>query len=365
MSNFDYIVVGGGIIGMMTARELDMQGARVAIFERKTLGMESSWAAGGILSSMRPWAESFDSMVLSEHGKALYPYYLELLKQETEIDSEYIQSGLIIIDEAHSSKIKNWASNGNIALIEDEKNISCGISLPKHSVLLPDIAQLRPPRLLKALSKSLKQSSVSIYENTKITNLVTKNNRFQFVEFTGGKVSADAVIITAGVWSQSLVSNLSKDISMKPIRGQMLCVKADEIIIDKMILDGAYYLIPRKDGHILIGSTMEDVGFNNETTKSARQELLDWAYSISPVFSKAKPVSHWSGLRPQSITGKPFIGKMPSFKNIYINAGHFRKGILQAPASAKLIVDCVFGKTSFMDIENFNMEGFKKTLEYS
>lgn len=89
--NFDYIVIGGGIIGMMTARELALRGADVAIFDRKTLGMETSWAAGGILSSMRPWAESSCLLALSEQGKALYPAYLELLRQETAIDSEYIQ----------------------------------------------------------------------------------------------------------------------------------------------------------------------------------------------------------------------------------------------------------------------------------
>ena len=358
MSNFDYIVVGGGIIGMMTARELDIQGARVAIFERKTLGMESSWAAGGILSSMRPWAESSSSLSLSEQGRTLYPDFLQLLKEETGIDSEYIQSGLIIIDEEHAAKTKAWASNSNVKLIEGSQNISCDLNLPNYSVFLPKIAQLRPPRLLKALRESLKQRSVSIYENTEITNLEIKNNQFQFVEFDGGKVDADAVIITAGSWSQSVLGNIS-DIDIRPIRGQMLCVKSDNNVLDKIVLDGAHYLIPRKDGHVLIGSTMEDVGFNNETTKSARQELLDWAYSIYPALSKAIPVGHWSGLRPLATEAKPIIGQLPEFSNIYLNTGHFRKGILQAVSSAKLLVDTLSGKTPFMDIENFNMEGVK------
>jgi len=365
MSKFDYIIVGGGIIGMTTARELSMRGASVALFDKGELGKESSWAAGGILSAMRPWAEHPASAELSEHGKALYPEYVASLTEETNIDPEYIRSGLIIIDEEHVAKLTEWARCKCIKIVEEFQSSLAHINYPEYSILLPEISQIRTSRLLKALHKSLTQLNVSLFENTEITNLVTNNNQFEHVEFNGNKATAGAVIITAGVWSQSLVGNLSKDISMKPIRGQMLCVKADEIIIDKMILDDAHYLIPRKDGHILIGSTMEDVGFDNETTKTARQELLTWASSISPVFSKAKPVSHWSGLRPQSITGKPYIGKIPGFKNIYLNTGHFRKGILQAPASAKLIVDCLFGKTSFMDIENFNMEGFKKTLEFS
>jgi len=363
MSKTDYIIIGGGIIGMMTARELAIQGARVAIFERKNLGMETSWAAGGILSSMRPWAESSASMLLSEQGKKLYPDYVELLNQETGIDSEYIRSGLVIIDEDHAAKTKAWAHSGNVKLMEDINNISCDIKLPNYSVFLPDIAQVRPPKLLKALRKSLEDSSVSIYENTEITDLGIKNNQFQFVEFSGSKVVADAVIITAGVWSKSILGDIKSEINIKPIRGQMLCVKSDEKILDKIILDGAHYLIPRRDGHILIGSTMEDVGFVNETTKIGRKELLDWANSIYPAINKATPVSHWSGLRPSTAANIPIIGQIPGFKNVYLNTGHFRKGILQAPSSARLLVDNILGKDTFMDIENFNLECQKKTLE--
>lgn len=356
MTKFDFIVVGGGIVGMTSARELAMQGSSVAIFDRKELGMETSWAAGGILSSMRPWAEHSASAQLSEQGKILYPDYVESLKQESGVDSEYIRSGLIIVAEDHAYRTKAWASSGNIKLVDNIQSSSSGLNLPEHSVLLPDIAQVRPPKLLKALRKSLEGLSVSIYENTEITNLEVKNNQFQSVEFDGGKVHAGAVIITAGAWSNSILGNINIEIDAKPIRGQIVCIKLDNNVLDKIILDDAHYLIPRNDGHILIGSNMEDVGFVNETTKVALQELLKWAYSIYPALSKAKPVRHWSGLRPSTATGKPIIGQIPGFKNIYINTGHFRKGIIQAPASARLLVDSLSGKTSFMDIENFNIE---------
>ncbi len=363
MSKTDYIIIGGGIIGMMTARELALQGAIVSIFDRKNLGMETSWAAGGILSSMRPWAEPESSMLLSEQGKKLYPSYVELLKQETDVDSEYIGSGLIIIDKDHSAKTKAWASNRNIDFVENIENIPSEINLPKHSILLPTIAQVRPPKLLNALRNSLEALSVSIYENTKITDLGIKNNQFQSVEFDGGKVVADSVIITAGAWSKSLLGNINTDINIKPIRGQVVCLKLKEQILHNMILDGAYYLIPRRDGHLLIGSTMEDVGFVNETTKVARQELLNWAYSIYPALSNAKPVSHWSGLRPSTKANIPIIGQLPSFKNIYINTGHFRKGILQAPSSAQLLADTLSGRDSFMGIESFSAECQNQTLK--
>lgn len=361
MTKFDFIIIGGGIIGMATARELTIRGANVALFDRGQLGMETSWAAGGIISSMRPWLESKDSASLSEYSKKLYPKYVEKLKQESGVDSEYVKSGLVIINEDHSEKTKKWAIDKKIKLEVNVENTSSSISLPEHSVILPDIAQVRPPKLLKALRKSLEKLLVSIYENTEILNIGVKNNQFQSIEFSEGKLAADSIIITAGPWSKTVLSRIDVEVGVKPIRGQMLCLKPDDVITERMILDGGHYFIPRKDGHLLIGSTMEDTAFVNETTKEGKQELLDWAYKMSPKLKKAKPVSHWSGLRPSTSIGKPLIGRVPSFKNIYLNTGHFRKGILQAPSSAQLLVDSIFEKPSFMDIENFSLQ--KENIE--
>ena len=363
MNKTDYIVIGGGIIGMSTARELAVRGASVALFDRGELGMESSWAAGGIISPMRPWAESCESVLLSEYSKKLYPNYVEELKQETGVDSEYIKSGLVIIDEEHAAKTRQWAADKKIKTIDNIGQNSSDIKLPDYSVLLPEIAQVRPPKLLKALRKSLEKLSVSIFENTEITGLEINSNVVQSVEFDGGNAMADAIIITAGAWSNSILKNINAEIDIKPIHGQILCVKPDEQITGQMILDGPHYFIPRKDGHLLIGSTMEDIGFINQTTKEGRQDLLDWAYSMEPSLKKAIPVSHWSGLRPSTKIGKPIIGQVPNFKNIYLNTGHFRKGILQAPASARLIADSIQGKKSFMDIEEFAVEYKKISLE--
>ncbi len=355
MSATDYIIVGGGIIGMMTARELAIQGAKVALFDRAELGKEASWAAGGILSPMRPWAEHPDSAELSERGKQLYPEYIESLKQETGIDSEYIRSGLIIIDAEHAAKTKKWVSNNKVKLEEVTQNQFSNINIPEHAILLPEITQLNPSCLLKALHESLKQLNVSIYEHTEITNIIAKNNQFDYIEFNNRKEHAEAVIITAGAWSQLVLGDISEAVNIKPIRGQIIYVKPEKQITDKIILDAGHYFMSRQNGHVLIGSTMEDVGFVNETTKIARQELLAWACSISSEFSRAQFVRHWSGLRPLSDVGKPFIGPFSKVKNLYLNTGHFRKGILQAPASAKLLADYLSGKSMFMDIEKLSI----------
>ena len=312
---------------------------------------------------MRPLLESEGSVLLSEYSKKLYPKYVEELKQESGIDAEYIKSGLMIINKEHAEKTKKWALDKDINLQENVEHHSSDINLPDHSVLLPDIAQVHPPKLLKALKKSLEKLSVSIYENTEIIDIEIKNNQFQSVIYNEGKLDADSVIITAGAWTKSILANIDVDIDIKPIKGQMLCLKPDKEITNRIILDGAHYFIPRKDGHLLIGSTMEDVGFINETTKEGRQELLDWAYFMFPSLRDAKPVSHWSGLRPSTSIGKPLIGQVHDLKNIYMNTGHFRKGILQAPASARLLVDSILEKPSSMDISEFTVKEEKAKLE--
>ncbi len=348
---------------MSTARELAVRGANVALIDKGKSGQEASWAAGGILSSMRPWSENSASAELSEHGKTCYPAYVRALSVATGIDPEYVRSGLVIIDAAHIDAITSWAQHKCIKIRMDFKYPGLALVLPEQAILLPEIAQIRPPRLLQALRKNLRQLSVSTFENTPITDLAIKQGRFDHVTFCNGKLAADAVIITAGAWSTLILKNIIGHIEIKPIHGQMICLKPDKHILKSIILDGDHYLIPRRDGHVLVGSTMEAIGFNKQTTMHAREKLLAWAISVWPALKTATLVKHWAGLRPLSNTEKPFIGVVPNFKNIYLNAGHFRKGILQAPASATLLADMLSGHASFMDIERFAISKYEKSAK--
>lgn len=341
MSKSDCIVIGGGIIGMATARELAMRGLSVTLFDKGKLGRESSWAAGGILSSMRPWSEAPDSSELTRLGKECYADFVEELKQETGIDSEYYQSGLLMINETDVEQTRQWANENQVLIVENYEYYPSNMRLPAKSIFLPEIAQVRVSRLLKALHASLIKLGVTIFENTAITGLEINNARCTSVTTGGKKHDADSFIVSAGVWSQQILASVNEGIKIKPVMGQMLCVKFPRQQLETMVLDGGHYFIPRKDGHVLIGSTMEDVGFEKETTQSARNELMEWACALWPDIADAEFVKHWSGLRPATDNGKPYMGKLDDYENIYINAGHFRKGIIQAPICARNIADMV------------------------
>lgn len=346
----DFIVVGAGIIGMSVALELVKQGQKTVIFDSGKLGKQSSWAAGGILSSMSPWTEDPSSFKLSEQGKHDYLEYIHKLNNETGIDAELIKSGLVIIGEDQVKNMRSWAKNKPIVVTDD---FMVNELVLEHALLLPEIYQIRPSRLLKALHKSLKLHNIPIFADTRVDKISINNNKFDHIKYGTQKIYADTVIICAGCWSQKILDNFNCDINIKPIHGQMLCVEAKKLGCKHIVLDGNHYMIPRNDDNILIGSTMEDIGFIKSTSKQDEKILMDWACSIFPELEKSTISKHWSGLRPYANRGKPYIGMLPEYENIAINSGHFRKGILQAFSSSRLLTDHLLGKESFMDIDMF------------
>lgn len=347
----DFLIIGGGVVGMTTARELAIRGFSIGLFDKGKLGLEASWAAGGILSSMRPWSESPDSFELSSQGKMMYADFVTELKEQTGIDAEYYISGLLMVNSQDINQARQWASHNRIPFSKKYKDYSAKIQLPAEKIFFPEIAQVRVPRLLKALHASLLKLNVTIFENMPVTEISITENRCEYIMAGGNRYYADNFIITTGAWSGQILGmgKNSGSVPIKPVLGQMLCVKFPEQQLDTMVLDGERYFIPRKDGHVLIGSTMENVGFNKKTTQLAKRELMDWACALWPEMTKAEFTKHWSGLRPATEHGKPFLGQLMDYENIYINAGHFRKGILQAPVCAKKIVDIICKESRYVD----------------
>ncbi len=341
MNKKDCIVIGGGVIGMTTARELAMRGLSVTLIEKSRTGQESSWAAGGILSSMRPWSEDPYSSELSNLGKAAYPDFIEGLKHQSGIDSEYYQSGLLMINATDVKQLIQWANENRVLLAAINESYPSNMHIPENSIYLPEIAQVRVTRLLKALRACLTKLDVTILENTTVTGMDVVNRRCNFIQAGTEKYVADYFVIAAGAWSAQILESNKCDIKVKPILGQMLCVKFPEKEFDAIILDGGHYLIPRSDGHVLIGSTMEDVGFSKNITQSARNDLMTWACRLWPDIAEAQFVKQWTGLRPATDNGRPYLGQLENHDNIYINSGHFRKGVLQAPVCAKKLADMI------------------------
>jgi glycine oxidase len=342
------LVIGGGVIGLMTARELAAAGSEVVLVEMGSTGRESSWAGGGILSPLYPWRYRGAVTALATWSQRAYPEFCQTLFEETGVDPEYTPSGLMILDPEATDLALNWAETEQISM----ELLSPSAVLDKEPELgfktdaalwMPEIAQIRNPRLTKALHLSI-ASRIEIRESEEVLQLRVEGGRIEGVTTTAGSIDADNVIVCTGAWTAQLLEKLGRKPDIHPVRGQMILFFAKPGKIRHVTLCRERYVIPRKDGRVLIGSTLEEAGFEKRTTAEAKEELYRVAVEMFPLLKRTPIEDHWAGLRPGSPSGIPYIGPYPGAEGLFVNAGHFRNGLVTGPASARLIADIVLGR---------------------
>ncbi len=356
--HFDVLIVGGGIIGMLTARKLLDEQCKVALIEQDVLGGKATWAAGGILSPLNPWQLSATAQPLVDEGRYTFPALADELKQETAIDIELLQSGMLVLDTHQKHQALEWAKNSNqvIETISDndlrefEPNLSNTLN---EALYVPSIQQVRPPRLIAALKIYLQQNNISIYENTDVEKILTESNQAVGITTKNYTFHSKKIIICNGAWANDLFPSTS-NIDIHPIRGQMLLYQPPKRLLTRIIIKEKSYLIPRQDGHILCGSTIEDVGFKNEITQAARLSLQNIANELAPLLSKNTPVRQWSALRPGTGRAVPYICEHPNIIGLYLNSGHYRYGIIMGIASARIMAELVTNTLNKSQIKEFS-----------
>lgn len=333
------MVIGAGALGLATAEALLRQGAEVTVLERGEVGRESSWAGGGILSPLCPWDYPDEVMQLALRGMDLFGDFAESLRRETGIDPEYTCSGMLVLPPLVGRVAQEWCAARGMRVEKQAEGL-----------LLPDVAQARNPRLLQALRARVSQLGGRIVEQCEVKGIVSKAGRVDHLSTTQGDLEADAYIVTAGAWSKVLLGEHALHTNIKPIRGQMLLFKFDTPPLTHILLQGETYLIPRRDGHLLLGSTREDVGFDKSTTREAGEMLLQRGIALLPALRGMPVIRHWAGLRPASPGNIPTIGRHPQLSNLYINSGHFRYGVTMAPASVEVLLNIMNGTPQPFDV---------------
>ena len=209
------------------------------------------------------------------------------------------------------------------------------------------VAQLRNPRLVKACRGAI-EGRVTIHEQTTVTRLLTQSGRIQGVDTTSGRFSAPNVIVCTGAWTGKLLQPYIASPEIEPVLGQMILFRSQPGAISRIVLRQDRYVIPRRDGRVLVGSTLEHRGYDKQTTESAKAALKAYAIDHFPVLQQAEIEHHWAGLRPGSPKGIPYIGPVPGVEGLYLNAGHFRNGVVLGPASARLISDIALDLTPIL-----------------
>ena len=343
---------------MLTARELRLAGREVTILDKSQVGRESSWAGGGILLPIYPWRQSPAISDLVMRSLQKYPELNRELLEATGIDPQWRDCGLLVCRNPDFAEAVTWCQQRGVRYQTAPNHLLAGLQTEFQQPLwLPEIAQIRNPRLLKSLQAYLLKLGVNFVENTEIHRIVSKNQRIEEVVTSGGSFTAQQLVLCTGAWTSGVLKELMPDfdlsLAIKPVKGQMLVFDAKPDTLSYMVLNDDQYLIPRRDGKILAGSTVEAAGFEKKTTCSAKQQLQEFATALLPALQEYPIIHHWAGLRPGTPQGVPYIGCHPVIKNLSINAGHFRNGLVMGPASAQLLADLLLARPTSINPEPY------------
>jgi glycine oxidase len=357
----DVLILGGGVIGLSTAWFLAEAGVRVAVVDKGDFGREASWAGAGILSPAKHEHAQNALDRLRAHSWELFPSLSWRLREETGIDNGYLVSGgLELFTAADEESSDEWRGEG--IAFEELKGDELHRRYPELSPLvrraffLPEMAQVRNPRHLKALQAACAARGVSLRPGSPVHRLLRKGGRIESVETEQGRLTAGRYLLAAGAWSEALLTPLGWRLGIRPVRGQIALLNTGTAGVRPVLMHGKRYIVPRGDGRVLVGSTEEDSGFEARTTAVAITELLQLAAALAPNLAGAAVERCWAGLRPGSPDGKPFLGAVPDVENLFVAAGHFRSGIQLSPGTALVMKQLLVGEKPALPLEDFRLD---------
>jgi glycine oxidase len=357
----EVLILGGGVIGLTTAYFLAREGVRVHVLDKGDFGQESSWAGAGILPPGNPQRAHTPFDLLRAHSASLFAELSRELSENTGIDNGYRRcGGLEFVGASAQAAAEEWRGEGievqalgELEVRKVEPGLAAGLG---QALFLPDMAQLRNPRHLKALLAACQVAGVILTSGCVAHQIVTRDNQVQGVQTSAGILRAVQYVLATGAWTEPLLEPLGWQPGIHPVRGQIAMLHPEVPVFRKILLWGARYLVPRPDGRVLIGSTEEAVGFDKRTTAVAIHDLLQLGISLVPALAEAPLERCWAGLRPGSPDGLPYLGRVPGLENLFLAAGHFRAGIQLSPGTALLLKELLLGQPLTMALEPFRLD---------
>ncbi|HET6342401.1 MAG TPA: glycine oxidase ThiO [Gemmatimonadota bacterium] len=374
-SSADVVVVGGGLVGCLAARELAREGFRVRVVERgPELGREASTAAAGMLS---PQMEAAEDLLVeapeASSGRAMlelclaarngWPSFAGKLESETGRDVHLRSEGTLVValTPVEAGRLERSAgaqkARGLRAELLDpaearrlEPAVRPGIAA---ALLLPDDQQVDPVPLMEAVAVAVRSTpGIEVTTGTGARALLSEAGRVTGIETGTGPLSAPRVVLAAGAWSGRL-AGLPRALPVRPVKGQMAAVLPDRLLIRRVVGGRGAYCVPRDDGRIVIGATVEERGYDARVSRVEVDALIAAAGDVVAGLAEAPVVERWAGLRPGTPDSLPVVGADPELEGLLYATGHYRNGILLAPLTAACLAALAAGRRPPVDLTAF------------
>lgn len=365
----DTIIVGGGLIGCALAAELASRGQRVTVVERGEPGDEASGAAAGMLAPQAEANEPDSFFRFALESRDMFPAWADALMRETGIDVGYRKIGFLRCafgsEDGSRDASDRWQTRAGLPLERRDREalgreLSGRLSPEVQSaVFFPEEAAVDPRALTRAVWRCAQSRGARVWTGTGVTAFRIRDGVCRGVETDAGPIEADATVDAAGAWA-AFDRNVPLSIPVEPVRGQIVQLRVEGAPLETLVSSDDVYLVPRPDGTVLLGSTTERVGFRKAVTAKAVEGLIAAAVRLVPSLAAAQFVSAWSGLRPGTPDARPILGDSP-VPGLFFATGHFRNGILLAPATARAVADRLTSRAP-ADLSEFSILRFAPSL---
>jgi glycine oxidase len=372
VNSYDVAIIGGGVIGTSIAFELAAEKLRVVLLDRQQPGLEASWAAAGMLSPGGHFSGDDPLVPFAKLSFEMYPEFIATVESASARSVEFSRPGAVEVFYGESAQEecddfctaqRRCGLRAEVICVAEARKLEPALgSAARAAACLPEEATVEPRSLMDALLAGAKNRGVEIRPSCAVTRLEFEGQRCLGLIANGERIAADSVVLAAGCFSQQVLTGmngLERTIPTKPIRGQMVALRSESARVMRVLRSAKGYVVPRRAGYVVCGSTLEDAGFEKRVTPEGVQEILGAARELVPALAEATTLDAWAGLRPGTPDGLPILGAT-EFAGLLAATGHYRNGILLAPATAKKIAKLILTRKSDPEIAIFSPVRFAR-----
>ncbi|MNI10402.1 Glycine oxidase [compost metagenome] len=361
----DVVVVGGGVIGSSIAYELSSRGISTLVLEKNSIASEASSAAAGMLAAQGEFIEDSKLLQLALRSRSMFPQLVQRLKDACGMDIGYVHHGLLRMalnlqdvqryqeqaqfqqDIGLNSK---WLTKEETILLEPSLSASI-----EGALLLKDDHQVIASQLTRAYAMAAAAQGAQFREYAEVHELLLEHGEIKGVRLRDEVIQCNKVVIASSIWAFDLLRSAGYNLPISPVKGECIAVRLPNSSIQRTIYSDIGYLVPKANGELIIGATAKPGIVDKSVSLAGISSLIRAAEQLVPSIRESEWIRAWSGLRPNTPTGLPYMGKHPELQGLFIAAGHYRNGILLSPVTGMIIADLIEGNDIDTDLSSYSI----------